>query len=262
MARKPTSGSGGFWWDFPVWQPFKWNRKNPSAHSGIDLGMAIGTTIVAPFDGTFINGTREPWGGQVNYLVQFPDGPRVLSFLHLSQIAPHGAGASISAGDILGYSGEPPSPQYGSGAHLHFEVTHGTVAPYEGYSPTHPTGSSYPMDPAPLLSELQKAGAPIPHQNMPGTGPGQGIVAATGAVPGFLALAQGLANAEAFPGWRGVSITNLSPVFDNIGAFAVRFLFVTLGALILLFVLWNLIAKPAIETVAPAVGPAALAALA
>jgi hypothetical protein len=260
MARRQQSGGGGYWWDAPVWQPFKWTPRNTQAHSGIDLGMPIGSPIVAPFDGTYMNGTVEPWGGQVNYLVQFSDGPRVLSFLHLSQITPHRAGETIPAGALLGYSGAPPAPQYGTGAHLHFEVTHGTVAPYEGYSPVHPTPTSYPMDPSPLLAELQRAGAPIPQQSMPGTAQGQGVIAAVGSVPGFLALAQGIQRDQQFPSF---DVTNpVGSVVASTQALLSRLLFVTIGALLFLFVVWNLIARPAMDRAAQASGPAALEALA
>ena len=139
------------WLDAPIWQPFKWTPTNTHAHSGIDLGMKNGTPITAPMPGMILSSGHEPWGGQVNELVSINGQPYVLSWLHLSSLEPMQPGQTVQPGQTLGYSGTPP-PGYGSGAHTHFEVTHGTLAPYMGYSPWHPTKTSYPVNPATLLT--------------------------------------------------------------------------------------------------------------
>lgn len=134
----------------PVWQGFFWTRSNTHAHSGIDLGMPVGTPIVAPMDGTIISGTGpQRWGGQVNELVRIGGQPYVLTWIHLSREAVKPG--PVKAGTVVGYSGTPPAG-YGSGSHTHFEVTHGTVAPYTGYNPWNPTASTYPVNPAPFLA--------------------------------------------------------------------------------------------------------------
>jgi hypothetical protein len=141
------------WWSQPIWQGFKWSKTNTQAHSGIDLGMPCGSQLTAPLNATVISEGIEPWGGQVNLLVpagQMPAGydqnsPYVLSFLHLSQIGVQ-TGQTVQVGQQIGLSGQPP-PGYGSGCHLHFEVTHGGVPPYMGYSPWYPTATSYPESP-------------------------------------------------------------------------------------------------------------------
>ncbi|HLZ25479.1 MAG TPA: M23 family metallopeptidase [Ktedonobacterales bacterium] len=267
MARKPPPDGGWYWWSlYPanLWQSFKWSRRNPSAHSGIDIGMPVGTVLVAPEDATYLNGTMEPWGGQVNLLVQWGDGPHVLSFLHLSQITPHAAGEAIAGGTLIGLSGQPPSPQYGRGAHLHFEVTHGTLAPYEGYSPTRPTQTNYPVDGASFLKLLNATGAPLSAANAP---PGSGTIQQlAGSVPGFMALAQGLDDALAFQAPNDISIvgqdTGVPNPFVNIRAFLLRGFFVLLGLFLLILAFWNIIARPALEAAEPAVsGASGLASL-
>lgn len=263
MAKtRPPGGGPSYWWNlYPaaLWQPFKWTRQQPSAHSGIDIGMPIGTAIVAPEEGTYMNGTMEPWGGQVNILVQWSDGPHVLSFLHLSQITPHRAGEPITGGMLLGASGQPPTPQYGSGAHLHFEVTKGTLAPYEGYSPTHPTQTSYPVDPKAFLNELNTNGGPLTALNAtPGSGTIQSL---TGSLPGFLALAQGLDAALQFQTPNDIQILNqdtgVPNPFTNLRAFLLRAFFVIVGLFLLALAFWNLAARPALEAAQPAVSGAA-----
>ena len=117
--------------------------------------MPEGTPLTAPMSGTIISAGNERWGGQVNELVYIGGKPYVLSWLHLKtvQVRP----GPVKAGQQIGLSGTPP-PGYGSGSHTHFEVTTGTVAPYMGYNPWHPTAESHPVNPAPFLA-LFKAGA-------------------------------------------------------------------------------------------------------
>ena len=264
MAKTRSPGGGpSYWWNlYPaaLWQPFKWTRQQPRAHSGIDIGMPIGTPLVAPEDATYMSGRMEPWGGQVNLLVQWPDGPHVLSFLHLSQIAPIRAGEAIKGGTFLGLSGQPPSPQYGSGAHLHFEVTHGTLAPYEGYSPTQPTGASYPVDGKAFLDDLNAAGGPLSRlDKTPGSGPLQSLA---GSVPGFMAIAQALDGALAFRPPSDIVVnlpagqqadTGIHDPMVNVRAVLLRGFFVIVGLFLLALAFWNLAAKPALNAAQPAI---------
>lgn len=263
MARtRPPGGGPFYWWQlYPqnLWQPFKWTRKNPNAHSGIDIGMPIGTPIVAPEDATYMNGTMEPWGGQVNLLVQWNDGAHVLTFLHLSQIAPHSAGEIITGGTLLGASGQPPSPQYGTGAHLHFEVTHGSLAPYEQYSPTRPSIANYPIDGKPFLQQLDANGGPLGALNStPGSGTVQSLA---GSLPGFFQLAQGLDEALRFTTANDIQIvgqdTGVPNPFINLRAALLRAFFVILGLFLLGLAFWNLIARPALGAAEPATAGAA-----
>lgn len=145
------------WYDSPVWQGFKWTPSDTKAHSGIDLGMPVGTPITAPLPGTLLSEGIQPWGGQVNELVIAGGKPEVLSWLHLSSLTPLAPGSPITPGEVLGKSGTPPAG-YGSGAHTHFELTAGSKAPYMQYNPWHPTSSSHPLDPTPLIDSLKANG--------------------------------------------------------------------------------------------------------
>src|SRR5579859_6180797 len=112
------------WYQYPIWQGFKWTPSDTHAHSGVDIGDPYGTVVTAPMSGTIISQGIEPWGGQVNELVSGPSGPEVISFLHLSMLSP--TTGHVQAGARIGSTGTPP-PGYGSGAHLHFELTHGAT---------------------------------------------------------------------------------------------------------------------------------------
>lgn len=155
------------WWLASLWQPFKWSRDNTHAHSGVDKGMPCGSPVAAPVTGKIIGAGWKPWGYQVDMLVNgsdMPSGydqssPHVLSFLHMSR-GDVDVGTNVSPGQQLGLSGQPPpGAGFGSGCHVHFEVTHGDVAPYEGqYSPWHPNSTSYPVDGQPFIDTLTSNG--------------------------------------------------------------------------------------------------------
>src|SRR5579859_3815687 len=146
------------WYNYPITQEFKWKPSDTHAHSGVDIGDPYGTTVTAPMSGTIISQGFQPWGGQVNELVQTPSGPEVLSFLHLSRLADETGGGHVQAGAVIGASGTPP-PGYGKGPHLHFEMTHGGTAPYmSNYNPWYPTPVSYPLNPDLFLAALRTGG--------------------------------------------------------------------------------------------------------
>lgn len=139
------------WYAYGVTQGFHWTPATPKAHSGIDLGMPLGTPLTALLPGTIISAGMEPWGGQVNIQSSWPGiGPIVVSYLHASKLLA-GAGASVKPGQIVALSGEPPSPQYGNGPHCHFEVSTGTQPPYMGH-----VGPSSPIDGGFLLDYAKR----------------------------------------------------------------------------------------------------------
>jgi murein DD-endopeptidase MepM/ murein hydrolase activator NlpD len=151
------------WYQYKVLEPFLWAWGQIVNHSGIDYGAPCGTPITSPVDATVLNSSVKPWGGQIDLSVAslpgYSQGPHVLTFLHSSAqyVTP---GQQVSRGQVLGLSGQPPpGAGYGGGCHVHFEVTHGTTAPYTTYSPgRNPTSASYPESPAPLIANLPRAG--------------------------------------------------------------------------------------------------------
>jgi biotin carboxyl carrier protein len=151
MAQVKDQNSTAAWASSHVWQPFYWSPSATARHSGIDLGMQEGTPLTAPMPGTIIGSSQQPWGGQVDELVTIGGQQYVLSFLHLSDTSQVQAGQQVQPGQVIGLSGSPP-PGYGNGAHTHFELTHGSVPPYTGYSPHRPTSTSYPINPAAVVA--------------------------------------------------------------------------------------------------------------
>lgn len=144
----------GQWWQKATSQGFKWSPSNTSAHSGEDFAMPVGTPIQSPTAGIIRDAQQEPWGYQVDETTYLPAyGLVTESFLHLSSIAVH-AGDMVIPGEVIGASGTPPSPQYGNGPHLHFEMTSGANSPYIDYSPHTPSDSQHPLDPSGFVNAL------------------------------------------------------------------------------------------------------------
>ena len=93
---------------------------NGKGHNGIDMAASIGTPVYAAGGGTVWD-TNYGVAPNCQYgkwvLVKHNNGLATL-YAHLSgiQVSP---GQSVSAGDLLGYSGETG---YATGPHLHFTV--------------------------------------------------------------------------------------------------------------------------------------------
>ncbi len=90
-------------------------------HKGIDIGIAQGTPLKAPFDGIVVSaGQKGGYGGLV--IIKHGNGQET-RYAHLSQINVS-AGDRIKAGQVFALSGGTPgTPGAGNttGAHLHFE---------------------------------------------------------------------------------------------------------------------------------------------
>lgn len=152
------------WYAEGVNQGFFWTPQDTHAHSGIDLNTydstpsGVGVPITAPFDGTQVSQGTEAWGGQENELITDQQGNNyVLSWLHMQDETPIAPGSPIHAGDLLGHSGTPP-PGFGNGPHIHFEQTYGKTPAYMGYNPWYPRATSFPVNPSPLLAQVNAKG--------------------------------------------------------------------------------------------------------
>lgn len=154
------------WYAYNVFQGFKWTPKNTYAHSGIDLPMPVGTPLTSPVAGQIVGAGCHKWGVQID--IRFSSGgqTRVVSFLHAMQLAPGIAiGNTVQPGTLLGYSGGvssgvpcPTDRAFTRGAHLHFELTAGSIPPYTTYNPRQPTATSYPINPMAFLAAIRTSG--------------------------------------------------------------------------------------------------------
>ncbi len=129
-----TQGFGptGYSFEFPyVYQGVAY----PHFHTGIDIGVGMGTPIAAAADGVVVlAGTNVVDGrpvGYGTYVVIAHGGGLYTLYAHLSQLGVT-AGERVRAGEVIGLSG---STGNSTGPHLHFEVRRGTD----------------PVDPAPYL---------------------------------------------------------------------------------------------------------------
>ena len=88
-------------------------------YNGIDIGVPIGTTVMASASGTVIIARGSGWnGGYGQYVViQHPNGTQTV-YGHLSQVFV-ATGQSVTQGQAIGASGNTGRS---TGAHLHFEV--------------------------------------------------------------------------------------------------------------------------------------------
>ena len=91
-------------------------------HSGIDIGAAAGTNVLAADGGTVSVATYSSSYG--NYvMIYHPDGTST-TYAHMSSLAVS-AGQTVNQGDVVGYVG---STGNSTGNHCHFEVRYNGVA--------------------------------------------------------------------------------------------------------------------------------------
>jgi murein DD-endopeptidase MepM/ murein hydrolase activator NlpD len=89
----------------------------PQNHGGMDIGVPVGTPIVAMAAGTVIAATWDNGGGGYYVKVQHDDG-RVSAYLHLTTFVVK-KGQRVGKGEVIAYSGNTGTS---TGPHLHVEV--------------------------------------------------------------------------------------------------------------------------------------------
>jgi len=94
-----------------------------NGHSGIDLGVPVGTTLYAPFDGkVVIDKTHKNYG----YNIRVKNDRLEAILAHCSDFIVKN-GDEVAMGDPIAYSGGKPGDPgagFSSGPHLHFAVRH------------------------------------------------------------------------------------------------------------------------------------------
>jgi len=106
----------------------EYERRFGRIHTGLDIGVPVGTPLTATMNGKVIQaGDYDGWGNMV--LIQ--NGPWEILVAHLSQIDVS-LGQVVSAGTVLGLSG---STGFSTGPHVHYEIRYNglPIDPQETY---------------------------------------------------------------------------------------------------------------------------------
>ena len=113
--------NGGWTYGCPSGYPF-YGTHNGSNYYAIDFVFTIGQNVAATAPGTVTIAAIGDNGGAGNYLAVDHGGGFVSRYLHLRLTSPFapgiGVGASVSQGQLIGYSGNTG----GVDAHLHFDL--------------------------------------------------------------------------------------------------------------------------------------------
>lgn len=97
----------------------KYGQRNGKLHKGIDLGVALGTELVAALDGTVKKVSMRDKNISYGYYVEIQHADGVWSrYAHLSEILVT-TGMRVAAGDVIAKSGNTGDS---TGPHLHFEI--------------------------------------------------------------------------------------------------------------------------------------------
>ena len=105
--------------DIPV---FSLTMEDYRVHCGIDIGAEAGTDVMAAADGKISKVFYDPMMGQTVEITH--DGGYVSVYKNLQTKLPVGTveGASVSAGDVIGYVGDTALVEISDSPHLHFEI--------------------------------------------------------------------------------------------------------------------------------------------
>jgi murein DD-endopeptidase MepM/ murein hydrolase activator NlpD len=224
------------WYDNTVTQGFLWTPSTPGAHSGVDLGCPVGTPVTALLPGVVRSIGNMPWGGQINIASDVPGvGPVIISYLHTSRNLKQ-PGTTVKAGTVVALSGTPPSPKYGNGPHVHFEVSRGSQAPYmDRVGPSNPISGMFlisaarsgQLDAAPNAAYALTLGTAAQVK--------QGVAHA----PGFFPIVQAIDRAERYDTFNPDN--PLGWFFSGMGTTVTRLFIAGFGLVLLLLVIYNII---------------------
>ncbi len=112
---------GGAQWFNPLPGGYTWMRGFTSYHTGVDLAVPIGTSVVAANSGTVIFRGWSNYG--YGYAVVLAHGPFTTVYGHLSSFNV-GCGQYVNGGSVIAFSG---SSGNSSGPHLHFEIRYNDI---------------------------------------------------------------------------------------------------------------------------------------
>jgi murein DD-endopeptidase MepM/ murein hydrolase activator NlpD len=106
--------------DIPV---FSLTMEDYRVHTGIDISADAGTQVMASANGTITKVEFDPLMGQTVEITH--DGDYVTTYRNLQTKMANGieVGASVTAGDIIGYVGDTALVEISDSPHLHFEIT-------------------------------------------------------------------------------------------------------------------------------------------
>jgi murein DD-endopeptidase MepM/ murein hydrolase activator NlpD len=118
----------------PITSPFGWRTNpifnTPEFHSGIDIGVSLGTSILAADGGTVLSISWWDGGGNVT-VIQHANNIATV-YMHQASFAVS-PGQVVGRGEVIGYVG---MTGWTTGPHLHFEVrVNGTPVDPMGYLP-------------------------------------------------------------------------------------------------------------------------------
>lgn len=177
VKKKPEKPPKGFIW--PV-NSKRITQRMVGSHHGVDVGVPIGTRLVAPEGGQVIAAGTSSSGYGKYVEILTPSGEKII-LGHLSNVQVR-AGQTVQAGQQVGLSGNTGNS---TGPHVHIEVRKGS-----GF-----------LDPLQLASsgfQITQGAAPTkgsksiqPDRGQPGPGPGPGEPTTLGAVL-LGGLAQGI----------------------------------------------------------------------
>lgn len=224
------------WYTYPVTHGYITGYQGPGTdtpHYAEDLGAPFHTPFFFLENGQIVKADYQAWGGEV-FLKPDSGGPEEYVY-HLDEIDVQ-QGQHVAAGQLIGLSGgqtsggeHPTSPEYSTGAHIHFgEFTEYTNSP-NGEIP-------YGPNPGPLIANAQDKGISliggVGTFNAQGNGGnstsggqtvnapaplGPQVNAILSDFPGFSGIALALDKAEQFPGviWYspGESVNSTPPAW-------------------------------------------------